>query len=74
MRVIHSKYHVEDPQILTATIQNLVTQVTWHWRLGITGIVGIWAMPYNSKLHLIFLVTHNLTIVYSLPAADIRMA
>jgi hypothetical protein len=28
-----SKFHVEDLQILRATIQNLVAQGTWHWRL-----------------------------------------
>jgi len=33
MRVIRSKFHVEDPQILRATIQNLVAQVKWHWTL-----------------------------------------
>jgi hypothetical protein len=33
IKVICSKFHVEDPQILRATIQNLVAQVTWHWTL-----------------------------------------
>jgi len=29
-RVIGSKFHPKDPQVLGATVQNLVTQVTWH--------------------------------------------
>jgi hypothetical protein len=29
-RVVWSKYHVEGPQIVGATVQNLVAQVVWR--------------------------------------------
>jgi len=29
-RVLRGWFHTEDPQILGAPVQNLVTQVTWH--------------------------------------------
>jgi hypothetical protein len=30
LRVTRSKFHTEDPQILGATVQNLVALVTWR--------------------------------------------
>jgi len=29
-RVTRTKFHVEDPQILSATVQNVVASATWH--------------------------------------------
>jgi hypothetical protein len=49
--VAWSRFHTEDPQILGATVQNLVTQVTWcqglvqaHSQWGATGC-NIWMHP-----------------------------
>ena len=56
-RVIGSNFHTKDPQVLGATVQNLVTQIPGELAPGIC------APPHHEYVGVLMDITHNSTIL-----------